>query len=295
MYHYLLHGINIQSEIKLSQLSLVQSTSYDAEIRLSDFDPFKDEALKEGINFRVTENAVFLFWKDIGSIKIKDGTEILINPEKNQKIDIILPFILGPALAVLLHQRKKVILHASAVEMNGEAVAFMGDTGFGKSTTAMILQRKGHPMVSDDILSVNLTRREYPTVNPGTPVIKLRYDVTELLKEEEHIGKIFYENPIKKFYQIKDWTNKKTLRLKSIYILKNEDEINLETYNGHEAFLALIANSFLIRLFNKQEKLDNFRQCHKIIEKVPIKLLSTGKDLENLDNLADIIIKEEKK
>jgi hypothetical protein len=43
-----------------------------------------------------------------------------------------------------------VVLHASAVEIDGALVAFAGPGGSGKSTLALMLARRGHAVVSDD-------------------------------------------------------------------------------------------------------------------------------------------------
>ena len=60
-------------------------------------------------------------------------------------------FLLGPALAVLLHQRGRLVLHAGAVAVNGRVAAFLGGPSWGKSTTTAALDRRGHGIMADDV------------------------------------------------------------------------------------------------------------------------------------------------
>jgi hypothetical protein len=58
-----------------------------------------------------------------------------------------------PLAAVL---RGKEILHASAVALSGQAVAFMGVSGAGKTTLAGRLAARGAQLVTDDVLALDL-------------------------------------------------------------------------------------------------------------------------------------------
>ncbi len=63
--------------------------------------------------------------------------------------------------ASLLALRGETVLHASAVAIDGAAVAFVGQSGRGKSTIAALLCVAGAELVTDDVL----------TVDPGPPVM----------------------------------------------------------------------------------------------------------------------------
>jgi hypothetical protein len=69
-------------------------------------------------------------------------------------VDDLAAYALGPVLTVALHLQGAVLLHASAVVMNGMALLFAGESGSGKSTTAAMLHRHGWPMLSDDITEI---------------------------------------------------------------------------------------------------------------------------------------------
>lgn len=62
-------------------------------------------------------------------------------------------FVLDQVLP-LVFSLDTLVLHASAVAIDGEAIAFCGTGGSGKSTLALLLERAGHPIVCDDALLV---------------------------------------------------------------------------------------------------------------------------------------------
>lgn len=59
----------------------------------------------------------------------------------------------GPLFSFLVWLRGGQALHASAVLVDGQAVAFCGVTGAGKSTTAAQFVRLGHPLITDDVMA----------------------------------------------------------------------------------------------------------------------------------------------
>ena len=59
--------------------------------------------------------------------------------------------------ALILHQllNSRVVLHGSAVVIDGVAVAIIGPSGAGKSTTAAALLRRGAGLLSDDVVVID--------------------------------------------------------------------------------------------------------------------------------------------
>jgi hypothetical protein len=64
--------------------------------------------------------------------------------------------LLGGVLAYWLESHGVPTLHASAVVVDGSAVAFAAPNGGGKTSLAAELVRRGHPLLTDDILPIEL-------------------------------------------------------------------------------------------------------------------------------------------
>lgn len=60
--------------------------------------------------------------------------------------------------AVILHQllNGRVVLHGSAVVVDGAAVATIGPSGAGKSTTAAALVQRGAELLADDVVAIDM-------------------------------------------------------------------------------------------------------------------------------------------
>ena len=63
-----------------------------------------------------------------------------------------LVIIMREVLQMLLSRNNGVVLHASAVEVNGKAYIFFGDSGAGKSTSMLMLKDKFRPLSDDSIV-----------------------------------------------------------------------------------------------------------------------------------------------
>jgi hypothetical protein len=74
--------------------------------------------------------------------------------------------------------RGEPVLHASAVDVGGAGLAFMGRSGMGKSTMAVLCCAAGGHLITDDVL--RLTAGHPPRCYLGPDQIRLRARATEL-------------------------------------------------------------------------------------------------------------------
>ncbi len=162
MFYYHAFGLNISSEIELpgitegSKLDITDVEIVIDEIHL----PLHEEDFK----YLKHQDDVYIWWDAIGKVKVTNGGKITIDPiHENQ----IIPYILGPVMAILLHQRGFLVLHGSAVNINNFAIGFLGYGGIGKSTIAINLYKKGYPLITDDLLAVKFDEEGKPLIYPG--------------------------------------------------------------------------------------------------------------------------------
>lgn len=107
-------------------------------------------------------------------------SEVTVHPHPGANRGLLAVLAAGTLLAVHLMLRDELVLHASAVQRDGHAVAFVGASGMGKSTLAAALCGNGSALVTDDVLRVDLTDTAVIRVYPGSTENRLRMSARQL-------------------------------------------------------------------------------------------------------------------
>jgi hypothetical protein len=188
-------------------------------------------------------------------------------------------FLLGPVLGIVLRLRGTTCLHASAVEIDGKAVAFVGAPGAGKSTTAAIFAQNGHSVLTDDIVTLE-KRGPCFLVRPGYPFLNLLPDSMALLAGSAEASP-FAEPAVEKSQMILDGSNRRfqgeALPLAAIYILAERSSEASTTTAGsippQEAFIALASNTYANKMLDTPMRAREFRELGELVRSVPIRRL----------------------
>ncbi|MDD3754664.1 MAG: hypothetical protein PHQ17_08935 [Methanobacterium sp.] len=283
--------MSFQSELELPEFES-GGDGKDVAIYFEKF--ISNNSIKEidlGHLFKIkkTENEIYLSLNNIDIIKISNGNEIIINPESDVDESYLKVIILGSGMSYLLHQRRYLILHSSAVNINNYAVAFLGSNGVGKSTTAYFLYKKGYPLLSDDLLSLKITNENEPKVNSGSKRIKLLPESINHSQENLNTMTKTHKYSHKYSYYAKNNFSSVSLPLKRIYILEKSDKFDLKSLNPTESLLKLVEYSHNYKVFNAKERAENLLHCSKVLEKVTVKHLKIEKSLHKISKLIKII------
>lgn len=136
---------------------------------------------------------VFKVWQggDDGRVlwQYSDGTHILFSCggtrveawwSETATLEDTATYLLGPAIGYVARLHGYTCLHASAVLIEGRAVAFVGASGAGKSTLAGAFARAGYPVITDDILVIAADGAGIE-VFPGYPRLRLWPRSVEML------------------------------------------------------------------------------------------------------------------
>jgi len=239
---------------------------------------------------------LFLFWKNIGSVRIRDKRHVTIDPAPEATSQEALNILFEPILGIVYHEMGGLTLHASAVCLDAGVVAFMGGKRLGKSTTASVLQARGHPLVADDCLAF-----KHPTVGsqlyvrPGIRRLKLWSDSLNATQSIDSERWSNIRQGVNKFTKaVADTNFPETLPLRGIYRLgfKNSDETVAasEPLTAREACLHAIQNTYALLLLNEHGiTKSHFEQCGRLGRQVPVRWLWRTKSLDNIDDLASFI------
>jgi len=87
----------------------------------------------------------------------RSGGQVLLHLHPDADPGIAQLVVSGLVLSLALVVRGQTLVHASAVETGGRALAVMGPSGSGKSTLAAVLCRAGARLLADDQLRIDLT------------------------------------------------------------------------------------------------------------------------------------------
>jgi hypothetical protein len=96
-------------------------------------------------------------------------------------------FVVGQALPFAAVLQGLEVFHASAVEIDGGAVALVGPSGVGKSTLALNLHLAGAGFITDDVLALELQDGEV-LAHPGMPLVKTRAAAQRLIAATDRLG-----------------------------------------------------------------------------------------------------------
>ena len=136
-YFYKAYGLRIHSDLWLSDLIPSPPGKSDVRIRLGRLDEsFLLAELKGGITrsgygttARASTEAVTFHWRGVGTALVRGGRDVIVEPDPGIDERDLSPYLNGSILAVLLHQRGLLVLHASAVVLNGQAVRILRRQG----------------------------------------------------------------------------------------------------------------------------------------------------------------------
>jgi len=192
-------------------------------------------------------------------------------------------------MGVVLHQRGLLTLHASAVMIGDRAVAFVGEKGAGKSTTAAALVERGHDLLSDDVTALSIEEAA-PTVLPGTAAIKLWPDSLEAVGRDPSTTPVLHENVEKRIFQPSDPAEPRARRLRYLYVLEQGEQIGSTPMSTHEALGELIRHTYAARfLGDAAASPAHFEQCASVLRHATVRKLIRPKGIECLSALIDFI------
>lgn len=158
-----------------------------------------------------------------GPFVVRDGREIEITPFDDADERALRMAIVGPLLGVILTQRGHFVLHASTVSIGGQAAAFVGPSGRGKSTLAAAMARAGHPLIADDMTLIE-TSGPIPSVRPGFPRVKLWPDSAAALDHDLDRLALIHPERTKRSVQLPEAFHSEPVPLVRCYLLEDGDE-----------------------------------------------------------------------
>jgi len=281
-------GLKIHSAISLPELLPSESEKADITISFDDIYLPTENIYDEGFSYKVTENAIFRFWDEIGKFKITKCSIIVDSAHNLNKI-ILRTFLLGTVFATLLRLRGLFVLHASSVNINGSAVAFSGFKGYGKSTSAMVFYNEGYPIVADDYIAIGFDNKDIPFISPGFPSLRLSSKSREVMGLDFDKVNLKLNIMDKTYASVSKCFSSNKIPLKKIYILQRNNGSKIINLKPQYAFMELVKNTFGIHMFSSLELPDNFFQCERIVKRVDVTILEIPDSLQKIHEVLKLV------
>jgi hypothetical protein len=171
----------------------------------------------------------------------------LHDPEVAYLVEIQL---LGLVLAVWLERRGIPALHASAVVLDGSAVAFLGVKGGGKTTAATGMVASGASLLADDLLAVTSHGADV-YAHPGYPMLRLWPEQADHFVGEHSALPQVHPSYSKRRVVVGERFGSFHARpapLRCLYLPMRDvaaDEVSFEPLRDRDALLAMVQESFL--------------------------------------------------
>ena len=291
---YLAYGIRITTSFPLDDLPLADGPT-DVTVRSGRVSESLVDSLMSGTRsfenpgakFRFSPRAMYARWDRVGKVLVRDGNEVIVERESGATTEDLGPFLTGPVLAALLHQRGCFVLHASCISINGAAAVFVGPKGYGKSTLAAHLRARGHGLLSDDIVPL-LTRDDKVWIEPGFPRIKLYDDSIEAIGADPADFPTIHRFASKRSMQTKETRDTGPVPLRAIYILNESSKFRITKPSPADAFIEVMKNVHLGRFLEETRcQSSYFLFCQDLTRRVPVFRLERPSSFTEMPRVLD--------
>jgi hypothetical protein len=317
-FYYSVFGLSLHSNLQIPGLSLLSapvnaprvevqlgnspriSPEFSAQPGVLTFVSSEcNEAGEPGLRIWKIADGAYLhivYWDGMQFWLNREATGIWATWPDTSSLEDTATFLLGPILGFLLRLRGVTCLHASAVVFDGRAVAFVGDAGAGKSTTAAAFARRGHPVLSDDIVAI-VERDGAFHVLPAYPYLSLWPDSVRMLYGPDKSLPAFSANWDKRLLLLaadRLRFEEKSLPLGAIFILGERSSDSaapfLETLTPQESLVSLVANSYATGMLDKDMRAQEFALLGRLLSSLPLRRVRPHEDSAHIDRLCDVVL-----
>ena len=284
MHVYQAFGLTIHSEVALPQL-LLGSGPPDITIRREEI---TDEVFRTHHDGGGTVAGDFPGYLRFVAA---EGRELMFDPVPGVPEEVFRVFLLGLTLSALLRQRGLLVLHGSCVTDGEHAISFVGDCGWGKSTTAEYFRQRGYALLSDDISAIDL-EPPIPVVRSGFPLVKLRQQAAEWFEPDPSSLPLLHSQTDRRVRRSDERFCRESQPLARVYLLepKHVALSGVAPLPGRTAMLEMIRHTQFANGFTHPKYATlQLEQCSELLRRVPVRRLHRPYGMEALPEIFDVV------
>jgi hypothetical protein len=227
-----------------------------------------------------------------------DAEQVFVCPVPGVPDDIVEHLYLNLVVPLALSHQNKLILHASAVEIDDFSVVFAAASGGGKSTLAASFATHGYRFLTDDGVQLGEEERAGYHVRPNHPSIRLWDDSKEQLISDGGGITSVKSSCSKSRFLAEDTALfcAEPRLLRHVYFLGKGDTnaVSIEEVSGREVIVNLLSHSFLLDVSSKPTLARNFRQIAQLAEQPIFYRLDYPRRYEVLPEVRERVINHAK-
>jgi hypothetical protein len=243
------------------------------------------------------DGSFYILWPDLFEFLVSpDGRRITYNPLPQASRVAFETYLLSQVLSYSLLKLGYAVLHATSVIVEGEALALLGQSGYGKSSLAAAFLQAGYGVLSDDLLVLVETPKGI-LIAPGPPRIKLFPEIAERFLPFPINSAAM--NPLTKKSVIpipEAHSRRAPALLRALYKLpcpsarRPRSKVRIWRLGEKAAFMELLASAFSPRMVESPRLRGQFETTARLLTMVPVRRLSYQRGLENLPQVRDAIL-----
>jgi hypothetical protein len=305
-YDYLIYGLRVRSRVKLAATPIQKEGSADLELQPGGPSRFADAISQATIDdsdwihlHELTDGWSYLRYDAMFDFLISpSGDLILYRLLAPVSSGCFQTYALGRVFSFALVKMGHEPLHAATIVVNGESVAFLGASTFGKSSLAACFVAGGHRLLSDDVLRVEECDGRYLAF-AGPHCLKLFPRVARL-----YLGDITAGVPInnrgkvsKLLFQLSaEQSCALPVPLAAIYVITpprrvyKRQQIRLGPLSPREALMSLVGFTHNHELTYRDRMQRQLDAAQRLIATVPIRSLAYPRVLSSLAEVRDAIL-----
>ena len=319
-FYYHLYGLDVESDLALPELrSQTAPRDHNPRVKLFLRDAFTHWPIETGPDkstfihdsaqnesalytvrieyFHAARCYRFLYEDGVAFALDHDGTNIWGTWPSQMSLEDTMVYLLGPVFAFVLRLRGFTSLHASAAVIRGNAVAFVGPGGAGKSTIAGALARGGYPILGDDIAALEEISQEF-CLRPAYPHVRLWPDSGSILfGAKDALPPLVPSSEWNKCFLDLDQPafcfQTEPAPIRCIFLLEpyssDVQVARIDEITPVDAFTRLVANTCVNYGLTTKMRAREFHQLGQLVARVVIKRLTLGSSLEWIADLGPFL------
>ena len=295
---YKAFGLVIRSDFALDVLEPVEAGDADVHV-IRSTGIIRDGSPSVDPYFDMNADRQYMYWRAIGGYLIRDDHTVLVETHPGSSDHLVSQALLGLVMSIILERRKLLCLHASAINIAGQAAIFLGDKGAGKSTTCGAMLARGYVPVTDDLVAVehSVDSDRFPVIRPGFSCMKLWPDTIEALALDTHSNdRLIHPQTTKVQKHMPVAIPDRSVPVAAAFVLRRDSGVQ-QTHAirlpAHEALQMVLRYTFMARYGESTLGRDHLklhmRRCAGLVARMPVYALHVCEDLGQLDDLTDEI------